>query len=87
MATNIFKSANLIQIKTDTNLSRCYSINSGYKFAPKQSYLTTNSDSILFTIGGESVEIVCANGITLGAVATVYTTITEAYPALISYLA
>lgn len=87
MATNITKSTNLIQIKTNSNLARCYSINSGYKFAPKQSYLTTDSDSIVFTIGGESVDIVCANGITLGVSPTVYTTVDTVYPALILFFA
>jgi len=85
MATTITKTTNLIKIKTSTDLERCYSLNSGYKFASKQSYLTTDSDAIIFTIGGESFDIICANGISING--SSYTTLALAYPALIAYLA
>lgn len=84
--TTITKTTNLIKIKTGSNLEKCYSLTSGYKFAPKHSTLDTNleTDAIIFTIGGESYDMICASGITVGA--TNYTTLATAYPALITYL-
>lgn len=99
MITNIVKTTNLITINTGEDveviantLPKCYSLNSGYKFAPKHSVLDTDlaTDAIIFTIGGESFDIICANGIILGDVGginTLYTTLEDAYPALIDYLA
>lgn len=86
MATVITKTTNLIKIKTNTSLEKCYSLTIGYKFAPKHNVLDTDlaTDAIVFTIGGESFDMICANGITVGA--TNYTTLATAYPALITYL-
>ena len=87
MATTITKDGNLIKIKTATlALEKCYSLTSGYKFAPRHNVLDTalENDAIIFTIGGESFDMMCANGITVGA--TNYTTLATAYPALITYL-
>jgi hypothetical protein len=86
MATTITKTTNLIKIKTGTDLERCYSLNSGYKFAPKHNVLDTTlaTDAIIFTIGGESFDIICANGISING--SSYTTLALAYPALIAYL-
>jgi hypothetical protein len=87
MATTITKVTNLIKIKTGTtDLEKCYSLTNGYKFAPKHNVLDTSlaTDAIIFTIGGESFDMICANGITVGA--TNYTTLALAYPALITYL-
>lgn len=98
MITNIVKTTNLIQIKTavdvvefQSTLAKCYSLNIGYKFAPKHNVLDTTlaTDAIIFTIGGESFDIICANGIILGTVSEgsiVYDTLEDAYPALITYL-
>lgn len=83
MATTITKTTNLIKIKTNSGLEKCYSLTSGYKFASKSSS-NSDLDEIVFTIGGESFDMVCANGITVGA--TNYTTLATAYPALITYL-
>lgn len=84
--TTITKTTNLIKIKTGSNLEKCYSLTSGYKFAPKHSVLDTDlaTDAIIFTIGGESFDMICAGGITVGA--TNYTLLSTAYPALITYL-
>jgi hypothetical protein len=86
MATTITKTTNLIKIKTGTDLEKCYSLTSGYKFAPKHNVLDTSlaTDAVIFTIGGESFDMICANGITVGA--TNYTTLATVYPALITYL-
>jgi len=98
MITNIIKRTNLIEIKTGrdgeellTALGKCYFITFGYKFATKHNVLDTDlaTDAIVFTIGGESFDIICANGIILGSTSgayTIYTTLEEAYPALITYL-
>lgn len=80
MATTITKTTNLIKIKTSTDLEKCYSLNIGYKFAPK----SNEPEAIIFTIGGESFDMICANGITISS--TNYTTLATAYPALITYL-
>jgi hypothetical protein len=45
---------------------------------------TLETDAIIFTIGGESFDMICTSGITVGA--TNYTTLATAYPALITYL-
>jgi len=84
--TTITKTTNLIKIKTGSNLEKCYSLASGYKFAPKHSVLDTDlaTDAIIFTIGGESFDMICTSGITVGA--TNYTLLSTAYPALIAYL-
>jgi hypothetical protein len=86
--TTITKTTNLIKIKTNntSSLEKCYSLTSGYKFAPKHSGSDTDlvTDAIIFTIGGESFDMICANGITIGA--TNYVTLATAYPALITYL-
>jgi hypothetical protein len=84
--TTITKTTNLIKIKTGSSLEKCYSLAGGYKFAPKHSVLDTTleTDAIIFTIGGESFDMVCTSGITVGA--TNYTTLATAYPALITYL-
>lgn len=84
--TTITKTTNLIKTKTNSSLEKCYSLTSGYKFAPKHSVLDTDlaTDAIIFTIGGESFDMICAGGITVGA--TNYTTLATAYPALITYL-
>jgi hypothetical protein len=84
--TTITKTTNLIKIKTGSNLEKCYSLNGGYKFAPKHSVLDTDlaTDAIIFTIGGESFDMICTNGITISG--TNYTTLATAYPALITYL-
>lgn len=87
--TTITKTTNLIKIKTDSGssiLEKCYSLTSGYKFAPKHSVSDTDlaTDAIIFTIGGESFDMICAGGITIGA--TNYTLLSTAYPALITYL-
>lgn len=86
MATVITKTTNLIKIKTDTSLEKCYSLTIGYKFAPRHNVLDTalENDAIIFTIGGESFDMMCTKGITVGA--TNYTTLATAYPALITYL-
>ena len=86
MATTITKTTNLIKIKTGTSLEKCYSLTSGYKFASKHNALDTTleTDAIVFTIGNESFDMICANGITIGA--STYTTLATAYPALITYL-
>lgn len=87
-ATIITKTTNLIKIKTTngSGLEKCYSLTIGYKFAPKHNVMDTSlaTDAIIFTIGGESFDIVCANGITIGA--TDHLTLASAYPALITYL-
>jgi hypothetical protein len=84
--TTITKTTNLIKIKTGSNLEKCYSLTSGYKFAPRHNVLDTDlqNDAIIFTIGGESFDMMCTEGITVGA--TNYTTLATAYPALITYL-
>lgn len=82
--TTITKTTNLIKIKTGSDLEKCYSLTSGYKFAPKKSTLDTTTDAIIFTIGGESFDMICSGGITVGV--TNYTTLATAYPALITYL-
>jgi hypothetical protein len=86
MATTITKTTNLIKIKTDTSLEKCYSLTIGYKFAPRHNVLDTalGNDAIIFTIGGESFDIICANGISING--SSYTTLALAYPALITYL-
>ena len=98
MITNIVKTTNLITVNTGIDLEaivgtlpKCYSLNSGYKFAPKHSVLDIDlaTDAIIFTIGGESFDIICANGVILGDVEginTIYYTLAEAYPQLITYL-
>lgn len=83
MAATITKTTNLIKIKTGTNLEKCYSLNSGYKFAPKHG-LDTTTDAVIFTIGGESFDMLCSSGITVSG--TTYTTLATVYPALITYL-
>jgi len=80
MAITITKTTNLIKIKTDSNLEKCYSLTSGYKFAPK----TNAPEAIIFTIGGESFDIICANGINIDG--EFYETLASAYPELITYL-
>lgn len=80
MATTITKTTNLIKIKTGTDLEKCYSLTIGYKFAPKGN----SPEAIIFTIGGESFDIICANGISINS--SSYTTLATAYPALITYL-
>ena len=88
MITTITKTTNLIKIKTETGskLEKCYSLSIGYKFAPRHNVLDTDleNDAIIFTIGGESFDIICANGISINE--TLYETLTTAYPALITYL-
>jgi len=79
MATTIIKTTNLIKIKTGS-LEKCYSLTSGYKFAPK----TNAPEAIIFTIGGESFDMICANGIIIDD--EFYETLASAYPELITYL-
>jgi len=79
--TTITKSAGgLLQIKTGSNLEKCYSTNSGFKFTPK----SNAPEAIIFTIGGETFDMICANGITISG--TNHTTLTNAYAALINLL-
>jgi hypothetical protein len=80
MATTITKTTNLIKINTDSNLERCYSLTSGYKFAPK----TNAPEAVIFTIGGDSFDIICANGIFIDG--EFYDTLAAVYPELITYL-
>jgi len=82
--TTITKTTNLIKIKTGSELEKCYSLSSSYKFAPKKSALSTTTDAVIFTIAGESFDMLCSEGITVGA--TNYTTLATVYPALITYL-
>jgi len=80
MVTSITKTTNLITIKSDANLEKCYSLNIGYKFAPK----SNSPEAIIFTIGGDTFDIICADGIFIGE--DIYYTLAEAYPSLITYL-
>jgi hypothetical protein len=82
MATTIIKSSNglLLKIKTGSDLDKCYSLTSGFKFAPK----SNSPEAIIFTIGGETFDMICANGITVNV--TNYTTLANAHAALVSYL-
>lgn len=84
--TTITKTTNLIKIKTGSGLEKCYSLTSGYKFASRHNALDTDlvNDAIVFTIGGESFDMMCSQGITISGVN--YTTLATAYPALITYL-
>lgn len=89
MATTITKTTNLIKIKTGTGLEKCYSLNNGYKFAPKHNVLDTSlaTDAIIFSIAGETFDIICTNGIILGDnLGTTLVLLSTAYPALITYL-